>query len=68
MRVGGRRRGPGRRARGDPAGALGLPARALEPPAVVLTVRVIDRAAESVDDQEHRLTLDDAGRIARLEA
>jgi len=40
----------------------------LEPPVVVLTVRVRDRAAESVDDQEHRLTLDDAGHITRLEA
>jgi hypothetical protein len=40
----------------------------LEPPVVVLTVRVRDRAAESVDDQEHRLTLDEAGRITRLEA
>ena len=40
----------------------------LEPPAVVLTVRVRDRAAESVDDQEHRLTLDEAGHITRLEA
>ena len=35
---------------------------------MVLTVRVRDRAAESVDDQEHRLTLDDEGRISRLEA
>lgn len=40
----------------------------LEPPEVVLSVRVRDRAAESVDDQEHRLTLDGAGRIARVEA
>jgi hypothetical protein len=60
----------------DPAGVLAVtpPGRSafrrarLEPPAVVLTVRVRDRAAESVDDQEHRLTLDDAGRISRLEA
>jgi hypothetical protein len=35
---------------------------------VVLTVRVIDRAAESVDDRPHRLQMDDAGRIVLLEA
>ena len=35
---------------------------------VVLVVRVIDRAAESVDDRPHRLLLDDAGRIVALEA
>ena len=60
----------------DPAGVLAMtpPGRSafrrarLEPPAVVLTVRVRDRAAESVDDQEHRLILDDEGRISRLEA
>lgn len=40
----------------------------LEPPHVVLTVRVRDRAAESVDDRPHRLTFDDHGRIASLEA
>jgi hypothetical protein len=40
----------------------------LEPPHVVLTVRVRDRAAERVDDRPHRLTLDDEGRIATLEA
>jgi hypothetical protein len=40
----------------------------LEPPQVVLTVRVRDRARERVDDLPHRLTLDDRGRIARLEA
>jgi hypothetical protein len=40
----------------------------LEPPHVVLTVRVRDRARERVDDLPHRLTLDDEGRIASLEA
>jgi hypothetical protein len=35
---------------------------------VVLTVRVIDRAAESVDDRAHRLAMNDRGRIALLEA
>lgn len=35
---------------------------------VVLTVRVIDRAAGTADDRRHRLQMDDAGRIARLEA
>jgi len=40
----------------------------LEPPHVVFTVRVRDRAAESVDDRPHRLVLDERGRIAALEA
>jgi len=35
---------------------------------VVLTVRIIDRAAESVDDRPHRLGMDDEGRITLLEA
>lgn len=51
-----------------PAGRSGFRGARLEPPEVVLTVRVIDRAAQSVDDRPHRLVLDEAGRITRLEA
>ena len=51
-----------------PAGRSGFRGAALDPPAVVVTVRVIDRAAESVDDRPHRLSFDDQGRIASLEA
>ncbi len=40
----------------------------LDPPDVLLTVRVLDRAAASVNDRVHRLRLDRAGRIAALEA
>ena len=40
----------------------------LEAPDVLLTVRVRDRAAESVDDRVHRLRLDAHGRITALEA
>ena len=40
----------------------------LDAPDVLLTVRVRDRAAESVDDRVHRLRLDAGGRIAALEA
>jgi hypothetical protein len=51
-----------------PAGRSGFRGARLEPPQVVLTVRVIDAASQSVDDRPLRLTLDDAGRITRLEA
>ncbi len=51
-----------------PAGRSGFRGARLEPPQVVLTVRVIDAASQSVDDRPHRLTFDEAGRIARLEA
>ena len=51
-----------------PPGRSGFRRARLEPPEVVLTVWVRDRAAESVADREHRLVLDDAGHIARLEA
>lgn len=51
-----------------PPGVTGFRGARLEPPHVVLTVRVIDRAAASVDDRAHRLQLDQAGRIAALEA
>jgi hypothetical protein len=40
----------------------------LEPPDVLLTVRVLDRAAASVDDRVHRLRLDDRGQITALRA
>ena len=40
----------------------------LDAPDVLLTVRVRDRAAESVDDRVHRLRLDAGGRITALEA
>jgi hypothetical protein len=51
-----------------PPGRSGFRGARLEPPVVVLTVRVIDQRAESVDDRAHRLTFDDAGRISSLEA
>ena len=51
-----------------PAGRSGFRGARLDPPAVVLTVRVIDRAAQSVDDRPHRLTFDADGRITTLEA
>ena len=47
---------------------LRLPAARLDPPDVLLTVRVLDRAAASVDDRVHRLRLDERGRITALEA
>ena len=40
----------------------------IEEPWVVLTVRIIDRPAERVDDHAHRLQFDDAGRITALRA
>lgn len=51
-----------------PPGRSGFRGARLEPPDVVLTVRVLDRAAASVDDRVHRLRLDGAGRISALEA
>ena len=51
-----------------PAGRIGFRGARLDPPHVVLTVRIIDPAAQSVDDRPHRLTLDEAGRITSLEA
>ena len=51
-----------------PAGRAGFRGVALDAPDVVVTVRVIDAAREAVDDRRHRLALDDAGRIAALEA
>jgi hypothetical protein len=51
-----------------PAGRSGFRGARLDPPHVVLTVRVIDPASQSVDDRPHRLTFDASGRITRLEA
>jgi len=51
-----------------PAGRAGYRGVALAAPHVVVTLRVIDAAREAVDDREHRLALDDEGRIAALEA
>ena len=38
----------------------------LDPPEVVFTIRVRDVAAASVEDIEHRVVVDDEGRITRL--
>ena len=38
----------------------------LDPPEVVFTIRVRDVAAASVADIEHRVVVDDDGRITRL--
>jgi hypothetical protein len=51
-----------------PPGRTGFRGAALAAPQVVVRLRVIDRARQAVDDREHRLILDDAGRIAALEA
>ena len=66
--VGGRPSDPGGLRAATPPGRSGFRRARLEPPAAVLTVRVIDQVAESVEDREHRLTFDDEGRIASLEA
>jgi len=68
VRVGGRRSDPEGVRAATPPGRSGFRGARLEPPTVVLTVRVIDRVAESVDDRAHRLTFDDVGRISSLEA
>jgi hypothetical protein len=54
--------------RATPPGRSGFRGARVDDGWVVLTVRVIDRAAERVDDRPHRLRMDDAGRIALLEA
>jgi hypothetical protein len=68
VRVGGRPSDPEGVRAATPPGRSGFRGARLEPPEVVLTVRVIDQAAESVDDRVHRLRFDDAGRVASLEA
>ncbi len=49
-------------------GRTGFRGAALAAPHVVVTLRVTDPARQAVDDREHRLVVDDAGRIAALEA
>jgi hypothetical protein len=51
-----------------PAGRAGFRGAALAPPHVVITVRVVDPARGAVDDREHRLVVDDGGRVTALEA
>jgi hypothetical protein len=68
IRVGGRPATLERVLQTTPPGRSAFRRARLEPPHVVLTVRVRDRVAERVDDLPHRLTLDDHGRIASLEA
>jgi hypothetical protein len=68
VRVAGRPSDPDGVRAATPPGRSGFRRARLEPPEAVLTVRVIDRVAESVDDREHRLTFDDEGRISSLEA
>jgi hypothetical protein len=68
LRVGGRDATLDRVFETTPPGRSAFRRARLEPPEVVMTVRVRDRAAERVDDREHRLLLDDAGRIAVIDA
>jgi hypothetical protein len=68
VRVGGAPSTPEGVRAATPPGRSGFRGARIDDGWVVLTVRVIDRAAESVDDRPHRLRLDDAGRIALLEA
>ena len=68
VRVGGVSSNPEGVREATPPGRSGFRGARLDPPQVVLTVRVIDRASQSVDDRPHRLTFDDQGRIASLEA
>jgi hypothetical protein len=51
-----------------PPGRAGFRRAHLDPPDVLLTVRVLDRAAASVDDRVHRLRFDERGRITALDA
>jgi len=51
-----------------PAGRTGFRGAALAAPHVVIALRVTDPGRGAVDDREHRLVVDDAGRIATLEA
>jgi hypothetical protein len=68
VRVGGAPAAPEAVRDATPPGRSGFRRARLEPPDVLVTVRVIDRAAASVDDRVHRLRLDERGRIAVLEA
>jgi hypothetical protein len=51
-----------------PPGRTGFRGAALAAPYVVVTLRITDPARQVADDREHRLVVDDAGRIAGLEA
>ena len=68
VRLGGAPADPGAVRATVPAGRAGFRGVALAAPHVVVTLRVIDPARRAVDDREHRLALDDGGRIATLEA
>ena len=68
VRVGGAPAAPEAVRDATPPGRSGFRRARLEPPEVLLTVRVIDRAAASVDDRVHRLRLDERGRITALDA
>ena len=68
VRVGGGEGSPESVRTATPPGRSAFRRARIDEPWVVLTVRVIDRAAESVDDRPHRLRFDDAGRITLLEA
>ncbi len=68
VRVGGAPADPQGVRDATPPGRSGFRRARLDPPDVLLTVRVLDRAAASVDDRVHRLRLDERGRITALEA
>jgi hypothetical protein len=68
VRVGGTPADPEVVREATPPGRSGFRGARLDPPDVLLTVRVIDRAAASVDDRVHRLRLDRRGRITALDA
>lgn len=68
VRVGGAEGTPEDARRSTPPGRSGFRGARVEEPWVVLTVRVIDRVAETVDDRAHRLQMDHEGRITVLEA
>ena len=68
VRVGGAPADPQGVRDATPPGRSGFRRARLDPPDVLLTVRVLDRAAASVDDRVHRLRVDARGRITALEA
>jgi hypothetical protein len=68
VRVGGAPSDPAGVREATPPGRSGFRRARLDPPDVLLTVRVLDRAAASVDDRVHRLRVDARGRITALEA
>ncbi|MGD9696415.1 MAG: hypothetical protein AB7V42_12245 [Thermoleophilia bacterium] len=51
-----------------PPGRSGFRGARLDGDHVLYTVRVRDRAAESVEDRVHRIAYDDDGRVASLDA